>query len=195
MQALNHIPSDAGKEFRIARLATIPHGDSVLALGTVEFINGAPVIPDLNALPLGVNPDVQNNKYLSPYQHFEANPFFGEVPKTLPDFPGLKATNANAILQFAISKEKVKKTTVLHFDTAFGTGGIVNIPFVVREANAVEMQATFWILELEPKDVSAPPEFAMLYSQTVFLDFFPVLGDPTKLIRWPHVSINMLRRT
>lgn len=194
LQLLNHKPSDNGEELCIVRLATIPHGNSVLAMGKVDIIDGAPTIPDLSALPFRVSQDVTNNPYLAPYKYFEDNHFFGTVPLDVPGFPGFFPTNTNAILQFANPGSRVKKTTILHFDTKFDKGGIINIPFVVREANATEMTATFWVMELERSDESVPTEFIMQYSQTVFLDFFPSKDDPSQLIRWPHVSINTLRK-
>jgi hypothetical protein len=193
LHMMNHRTQHDGADLSVARLASIPHGNSVLALGKVEVFDGPPSIPDLDALPIGVDRDL-TKPYLAPYKHFEDKRFFGTVPPTVPKFPGFFSTNANAILQFANPGDRVKKTTVLHFDTKFGTGGITNIPFVVREANATEMVATFWIMELQREDESAPPEFIMQYSQTVFLDFFPTKNDPTQLIRWPHVSINTLRK-
>lgn len=193
LHIMNKTTQDDGENLSVARLATIPHGDSVLAMGKVtDWYDGPPTIPDLNALPVRATQDL-NSPYLAPYKHFEDSPFFGTVPPTLPQFPGLFATNANAILQFALGTLNVKRTMAMHFDTKFSTGGIVNIPFIVKEANATEMIATFWIMELETPE-GAPPEFAMQYSQTVFLDFFPSSDDPTQLIRWPHVSINTMRR-
>ena len=194
LHIMNKETQDQGEDLTLARLASVPHGDSVLAMGKAEVIYGPPVIPDLNALPVRVSQDLQNNPYLGPYKHFEDNPFFGNVPTTVPGFPGFFSTNANAILQFANPGAPVIKTTVLHFDTKFGTGGIVNIPFIVKEANATEMVATFWIMEVEVGDASTPNDFIMQYSQTVFLDFFPSRDDPDQLIRWPHVSINTLKR-
>lgn len=179
-----------GPKLEVARLGTIPHGDTVLALGTVEVIDGPPVIPDLNALPLKTTTDI-NGKYLAPYKHFEDNPFFGTVPKSLPNFPGFFSSNANAILQFSNPGSQVKKTTILHFDTKFATGGIVNIPFITKQADATEMQSTFWIMEVESDNGT---EFIMQYSQTVFLDFFKS-KVPGERVRWPHVSINTLKKT
>lgn len=198
LQVLNHQSSavqgkgkSQGPKLEVARMGNIPHGDSVLAMGTVEIIDGPPIIPNLDALPLRTTQDLSSG-YLAPYKHYEDDPFFGKVPQSVPGFPGFFSTNANAILQFALDgfKKRVKKTTVLHFDTKFGKGGIVNIPFIVKQADATEMVATFWIMELEPENGS-DPEFVMQYSQTVFLDFFPSKNDEKK-IRWPHVSINTL---
>ena len=184
LQVLNHVPTTGGDELHVARLGTVPHGDSVLAMGTVNITEEPPVIRDLNALPIGVSQDLAS-PYLSPYQHFETHPFFGTVnPDQVEGFPGFFSSNANAILQFA-KFNNVKQTTKLHFNTKFGTGGIVNIPFIVKEANATEMEATFWIMELEDG------RFFMQYSQTVMLDFFD-RPDGKGKIKWPHVSINTL---
>lgn len=208
LQFLNHVATghteEEGKEngpeveLKIARLATIPHGNSVLAMGTVETFPGAPTIPDENALPERINADIQTNPYLEPYKHFEDNHFFGVVPKSVPGFPGFFPTNANAILQFANPGSRVKQTTVLNFDTKFRNAQLTdvpikNIPFVIREANATEMHSTFWIMELHKPDESAPREFVMQYSQTVYLEFFNS-DEAGKLIRWPHVSINTLKK-
>lgn len=209
LQFLNHISighteedgEDNGpdKELKIARLATIPHGNSVLAMGTVEIIDGPPEIPDEDARPERIENDLQKNLYLAPYKHFEETPFFGNVPHTVADFPGFFPTDANAILKFALPKDRVKKTTVLHFDTKFrneqlSTIPISNIPFVTREADTTEVHATFWIMELHKESDYEPTEYMMQYSQTVYLEFFDS-DEPGKRIRWPHVSINTLRKS
>ena len=215
LQFLNHISvghteEDGEKngpdvDLKIARLATIPHGNSVLAMGTVQHnIRGAPKIPKEDARPERINNNVKKNPYLAPYKHFEDNPFFGKVPGSVTGFPGLFATDANAILKFALANEKVKKHTILNFDTKFRnkqlTGiPISNIPFVAREADTTEMHATFWIMELDNPDESAPTEFIMQYSQTVYLEFFDSEEKDSKgkfkRIRWPHVSINTLKKS
>jgi hypothetical protein len=50
----------------VARLASIPHGNSALALGTHSKADGAAQIPPVNGLPVGVNQDLAN-PYLEPY--------------------------------------------------------------------------------------------------------------------------------
>lgn len=210
LQFLNHISvghkeedgEDNGpdEELKIARLATIPHGNSVLAMGTVEIKYGAPEIPKENALPERIDNDLEKNLYLSPYKHFEDTHFFGAVPRTVAGFPGFFASDANAILKFAMpKKDRIKKTTILNFDTKYRnellTGiPISNIPFVTRESETTEVHATFWIMELHKTDEAKDPEFIMQYSQTVYLEFFDS-DEPGKRIRWPHVSINTLVKT
>lgn len=173
----------------IARMSTIPHGDALLALGKSETIVGPPAIPLTNGLPIGVAQDLDNNPYLGPYKHYSDNPFMGVLPA---GFPGFNPVSPQLLLSLGMP-QNVKRTTVLHVDTTIQQGGIRNIPFVVKQANAAEMQSTFWIMELEPEG-SAPPKLVMAYLQNVLLDFFPRRDGEPGLIRWPHVSINMMER-
>lgn len=201
------------KSLQIARLATIPHGNSVLAMGTVEYdLVVAPDIQIEDARPERLrNPDPETNEYLEPYKHFQDSPFFGNVAPGTNGFPGFSPDDANKILRAARSALKIKSTTVLSFDTKYQndhlTGvPISNIPFVKREADVTEVHANFWIMELEKPNADAPSEFVMQYSQTVYLEFFDTDfkdengelikgkdGKPLR-IRWPHVSINTLRK-
>lgn len=168
----------------IARLATIPHGDSVLALGKSKIATGAPQIPDVNSLPVGVLQDLDNNRYLAPYKHFHDNPFQGVFDPVNPD----------ELLKQANQGVDIVRTTELEVDTTAVTGGIVNIPFIVKQANAAEMKSTFWIQELEQKDQTGNPKLRLQYLQVVILDFAPRRDGSPGLIRWPHVSINTMEK-
>lgn len=172
----------------IGRLATIPHGDSVLALGRSSEHSGAQSIPDISGLPIGVDQDL-NNPYLAPYKHFHDNFFQGLFNPVSP----------NDLLEAANQDVEIEKTMVLDVDSTRPTGGVVNIPFVVRQANATVVKSTFWIQELKEKDKYGKPKLRLQYSQLVMLDFFPrVDGLPPGccpgLIQWPHVSINTLEK-
>lgn len=169
--------------FDIARLASIPHGDSALALGSSSESPGAPVIPDINGLPEGVNQDLAN-PYLAPYRHFHENLFRGLFDPVSP----------NDLLKAANQGVNIVKTTTLTVDTSNPTGGIVNIPFIVKQANAASMKSTFWIQELDEKDDNGEPKLRLQYSQVVLLDFFPRRDGLPGLIRWPHVSINTMEK-
>ena len=83
-------------------------------------------------------------------------------------------------------------TTVLDLDTTHPTGGIKNIPFVVKQADAASMRSTFWIHELAPVDGIVVHQ--MQYLQVVMLDFFPRRDGLPGRISWPHVSINTLTK-
>ena len=177
-------------EIDIARLATIPHGDSVLALGKSDVLNQAPEIPVASALPIRISQDL-SNPYLEPYKKFIDSPFMGKV--NAPGFPGFSPEDANALLRLANDNVNIKETTILPFDTSLETGGIVNIPFIVKQANAAEMTSTFWLQELDELDVDGNPVLRLQYTQNVLLDFFNAPGGD-ELIRWPHISINTLTK-
>lgn len=189
----------------IARLATIPHGNSVLALGRSKVVDGMPEIPGINGLPIGRfeeilgdagddEYDFRTDPYLEPYKHYIDNPFFGSVPTDI-GFPGFNPANMNQILNFANQGVDVVKTTVLAMDTKVEDGGISNIPFVVREAEPVSMKSTFWIQELGGTDPDGNPRLRMQYSQVVMLNFFSPREDELPgRATWPHISINTLEK-
>jgi hypothetical protein len=180
-----HMLNEVENGMDIARLATIPHGDSVLAMGRAMVIDGPPTIPNISGLPIGVNQDIDNNPYLGPYKAFHGpNKFRGLFDSVTP----------NDLLREANNGVKIKRTTILDVDTDIPTGGIVNIPFIVKQANATTMRSTFWIQELEDLDSNGKPKLRLQYSQTVMLDFFPRNDGQPGLIRWPHVSINTLEK-
>ena len=166
----------------ISRLGTIPHGDSLLALGAGALSVAPPEIPAINGLPIGVN-QALTNPYLAPYAHFHANPFQGLFDPTEP----------HKLLVGAIPGT-VKRTTKLEVSTRVETGGIVNTPFIVRQANAAEMISTFSICELEETDAckSAPVHAISADRAARLLSRRDGLPGP---IRWPHVSINTMEKT
>ncbi len=186
-----HMTNGITDGLNIGRLATIPHGDSVLALGRSSEHPGVPTIPDISGLPIGVDQDLKN-PYLAPYKHFNDNIFQGLFNPVSPN-DLLEAAN----IAFAKQGDTVEKTTILDVDSTHPTGGVVNIPFVVRQANATLVKSTFWIQEV--KDKAGKKKLRLQYSQLVMLDFFPrVDGLPPGCcpgqIKWPHVSINTLEK-
>ena len=186
-----HMTNEVTDGLDIARLATIPHGDSVLALGKSAKSDGVSSIPSVNGLPFGVDQDLIS-RYLAPYKHFSDNPFKGVV--NAPGFPGFDPVNPHLLLELANQGVNVVRTTTLTVDTTTPTGGIVNIPFIVKQANAASMKSTFWIQELAEKDKHGKPKLRLQYLQVVLLDFFPRRDGLPGPIRWPHVSINTLEK-
>jgi len=167
----------------IARLGSVPHGDSLLALGkSVDVIDGPPTIPPINGLPIGVSHDL-NSQYLGPYKFYEDHPF-----KNL-----FKPVDATELLRGAVPGT-VKKTTVLHVDSTLDHAGVKNIPFIVRQANAESITATFWIQEVEEIGPNGKPRIFLQYAQSSMLDFFGRRDGNPGLIKWPHVSINTMEK-
>ena len=183
-------PEDSEGTMDVARLSTIPHGNSVLALGASEVHDKMPDIPAVSGLPLG---PVDNKPYLAPFQHYIDHPFKGTV--TAPGFPGFSPADMNVLLRLANEGVDIVRTTTLTVDSTRDTGGIVNAPFSVREAEAVTMKATFWIQELAETDHAGNPKLRLQYSQVVMLDFFRPRGDQLPgRVAWPHISINTLEK-
>ena len=94
------------------------------------------------------------------------------------------------VLRAAIKGQNIVHTVVIAISTAAaaGSSGILNIPFVVSNANALQMDAIFWIEIVQPTDGEV---FLQLqYAQRVILDFPP---PPTAAnIHWPHISVATL---
>jgi hypothetical protein len=155
----------------IVRQATIPHGDSVLALGQYTVEDGPPQIPVINAIP-DPGPTAPAG-YTDPYLN-------GPID----------TSQLNVILQDAIKEQDITQTVTLYVSTQ-NDGGIVNIPFVVKHANATAFQGTFWIEKVKSPETGT--EFEQLqYVQQTNINFLPQFGNPTELIMWPHVNINTL---
>jgi hypothetical protein len=181
----------------VVRQATIPHGDSLLAQSTlilevpkgptIDSVDSFPftdaVIPPLHGTPK--NP-VTNPDYLKQFSE-------GQLSRCcLPDGLNLNAVvkDPTEVLRAQIKGQNIVKTVVLAISTAAvaGSTGILNIPFVVSNANAAQMDAIFWIETVQPTD--GEPFMQLQYVQRVILDFPPA---PTAAnIHWPHISVATL---
>lgn len=180
----------------VARLACVPHGSSVLSLGTsdvVESPDPSVLITPINGLPRNIphtDLDDPGNPYLSPYKAFHDQPFKGAVKD--PGFPGFDPVDPSALLRLAIEGRDIARTTILHVDTTTQGGGVSSIPFVRRQADVQRVVSTFWIHELRDRDAAGQPRMLLQYLQDVSCDF---LASPHGgLIRWPNISINTLEK-
>ena len=159
----------------VARHATVPHGNSVLALGTHAQSDGPPTVPKLDPIPVG-QPAGVHLGYTDPYLN------------SLP--PAFVKGDPNAVLRDAIKDQTILNTLTLDVSTLNGTGGIVNIPFIQQNANATAFNATFWLETVQGAKTGL--QFDQLqYSQQTNLDFIK-RGDDRGLIMWPHVNLNTL---
>jgi hypothetical protein len=188
---------DGATGFDIARLGTIPHGDSVVALGTGIVVTPPTDVPDtsvaaigdFSALPIGAGVRDLTNPYLQAYQKFHLAPFKGNVGGT---FPGFDPTQPLDLLRFGGGQTFASVQRIL-LDTQ-NQGGISNMPFVVKQANATEMRFVMWIEELAGS-TDAAPKFQLQYAQRVLLEFFDRVDGVSGKIKWPHITINTLELT
>lgn len=169
--------------FDIARMGNVPHGNAFLAMGKSHTVNGPPSIPDVDVLPVGATRNIDSG-YLQPYKFFRDEPFEGLFNVLEP----------HTLLR-AATPQNVKRTNILHVDSNNLSGGVQNIPFIVRHANATQMSSTFWVMELEDEfETDGSPVFIMQYMQVVMLEFFERFDGVPGDIKWPHVSFNTMRR-
>lgn len=191
-----YLTNQVDDEIDVGRLASIPHGNSVLALGTSDVVEGPDVtklIPSISGLPIGIglNPHLGSHPWLVPYKKFNAAPFKGTVVD--PGFPGFNPVDPSHLLQLTVQGLDIERTTVLALDSSVQSGGVSNIPFIEKQADAAKVTSTFWIHELKEPEEDGN-KFVLQYLQDVSLDFLPRLDQPPGLIRWPHISINTLRK-
>ncbi|MGH3772406.1 MAG: heme-binding protein, partial [Pseudonocardiaceae bacterium] len=143
----------------VVRQATIPHGNSLLTLGTALTVPSGPQIGVVDSTPTK-NPNTPpplGLPYLAPF-----------VNPPLP--PSIKLSfvkNSNLALQQAIAGQKIIKTVVLIISTTTPAnssltqaGGILNIPFDVSNANATRLDAIFWIETVQQAVVDTQEAFS-----------------------------------
>jgi hypothetical protein len=193
-----HVPENKEGGETYVRHATIPHGNSLAAQSTFfTMVSAGPKIDPVNSFPFPLtNPvpplnDVTHatipadSSYLKPYQ---TQPLPGEcLPQGLNTQETIK--DPTEVLRAQIKGQTITETVVIQISTAaIEKGGIVNIPFLTKNANAAQMDAIFWIEKVKnpTKTATDPnPEFMQLqYVQRVILDF--------DNIHWPHFSVATL---
>ena len=158
----------------VVRLATIPHGNSLLAQGQGFTVKGGPQIQTISSTPTKANGEPLGHEHLGYLDPFENTP----LP---PGIPAGAIGNPNLVLTDAIAGQNITETVVLLISTQ-PSGGIENIPFIVENADAISMNAIFWIETVHLPDGGT--QIQLQYSQTVILQFDG--------INWPHISVATL---
>jgi hypothetical protein len=171
--------------FDIFRIASVPHGNAVEAMGNSSVIPGPPTIdPALNGEPTGDLPPLAG--YKDPYGFpFKYPGFSPETPnQTLIDYLANQQANRLTVTQ----------TIVLQVSTQ-NMGGMSNIASLRPSSTQIDViptqfDATFWLETL--KDENGNTFQQLQYSQRVLLEF-PVQQDqPGQTIVWPHINVNTL---
>ena len=183
----------------VARLASIPHGTTILAQGTAHTSPGGPDIPPVSIRPFFIDKPINEQDLLE--QHLnESSPFrtsgagLHGITQRMVNNPNSFLTNPPpAIVAGSAATtptSAVATTTTLQVSTHDGSlpgGRAANIAFLTGGhdgPNAVtsRVTATFWLQTFHA--VSDPPQ--LQYSQFVLLDF--------NGLSWPHVTVATLRK-
>jgi hypothetical protein len=133
------------------RQATIPHGDSLLAQSTLfTTVSGGPTIEPVNSLPFPQTDPIPSltstthqtlgDPYTAPYEN---SPLPAKcLPDGLDPNPATTIKDPTEVLRKQIAGQTIESTDVIEISTT-PVGGIVNIPFVVQNANATQLDAIF----------------------------------------------------
>jgi hypothetical protein len=180
--------SDPKEAPTVARLASIPHGTTILAQGTALTSATAPSIPDVSIKPFTIGKPAATVSF--PEQTLAKPSKFRTSGAGLTGITQQMVSNPNSILRSAIAGQHVQATTTLHVstsDAALPGGGTANTAFLRGAAqgpNAVAARAaaTFWLETLQ----GDPGPLQLQYSQMVLLNF--------NGLSWPHITVATLHK-
>jgi hypothetical protein len=169
----------------VARLASIPHGTTILVQGITATAAGRPSFPVASLTPFTIGQPSQTVDF--PEQHLNQTTPFRTSGVGLTGITQAMLDNPNSVLA---TNPDVTTTTRLHVSSTAGPivgGGTSNMAFLVGtkdgpNADAAHVAATFWLQTLhgdtEPKRLQ--------YSQTVLLNFAG--------LSWPHITVATLTK-
>jgi hypothetical protein len=182
-------------EATVVRMASIPHGTTILAQGKFLTVEGGPHIIENNIIPFKIgDPPPTNADFAAAEAIFtELNlavntPFRQKSAAVTQEM----VENPNSVLLKDIQGQDIKSTTVLIISSKHEPvpgGGTANTAFLEAassppggNAKAVEVEAIFWIETV----AGAPDRVQLQYTQLVQLDF--------NGLRWPHVTVATLQK-
>jgi hypothetical protein len=200
--------SDPAEPPTVVRMASIPHGTTILAQGVWQMIAGGPQnIPDNNILPFFFHkPQPANSDFHSVALTFSELDLsiptpFRQIPAGVTqDEVQAMVRNPNTVIKQALESSltgtSMRNRTFLHISTTNspiqGGGGTANTAFLASSHNppqgnarAAHVDATFWI-ETIAGTGGNPDIHQLQYTQLVMLDF--------NGIHWPHVTVGTLRK-
>jgi hypothetical protein len=173
----------------VARMASIPHGTTIVAQGTATSIDGPPQFE-----PVDLNPFVVGEEHgATPFA--EQNLAMPTDARTsgagLAGITQAVVNNPNSVLVAGIEDKTISNTVVLNVTTSstpIAGGGVANTAFLAGvpaggpNADAVLVTSTFWI-----ETITAPePGMQLQYTQTVLLNF--------NGLSWPHITVATLAK-
>jgi hypothetical protein len=172
----------------VARLASIPHGTTIVVQGTATPSAAAPTIPNTSIKPFSIGQPTPEFDFAE--QTLTNHTQFRTAGAGLTGVTQAMVNNPNSILQAALAGQHITATTTLHVtstDKPVPGGGTANTAFLKGgahgpNADAASVNATFWLETLQGQ--SAPTQ--LQYAQTVLLNFAG--------LSWPHITVATLRK-
>jgi len=172
----------------VARLASIPHGTTILAQGTARTSATAPAIPNASIKPFTIGNPATTIDF--PEQTLATASQFRTSGAGLTGVTQAMVNNPNSVLHSAIAGQRIHSTTTIHVSTSDAPlpgGGTSNTAFLRGAAQgpnavAARVTATFWLETLAGH--AAPQQ--LQYSQIVLLNF--------NGLSWPHITVGTLHK-
>jgi hypothetical protein len=194
----------------VAKQISVPHGNSVLALGNIDLndrgkfdtsdsgllanavISGDPTIPDA-FVPHPQPSNIATAPFYDPY----SATLTGTGDFENPDIDSTR--NPNYPLQLALGI--IKPRAFIHWRvTTFplfgGKGVVTNIPFEQRRSRVTEYWADYWLLSKDRNAKETRRFDYLLYTQTILLKILiSADGDRTEQeYVFPHVTSNTVKK-
>lgn len=180
--------TDPPVQASVARLASIPHGTTIIAQGLMKTAPGGPTINPVSITPFTIAPPNSPVNFpeqtLATQSNFRTSaPGSNNITQAMLDNPNSELTAAAAGLTIATTTT----LTVSTGPTPVIGGGTANTAFLQGgpdgpNADAARVDATFW---LQTTQGSSQPDL-LQYSQLVLLNF--------NGLSWPHVTVGTLKR-
>lgn len=185
-------PNGQPSTVTVAKQMSVPHGNSVLALGSfTDNVAGAPVIPDTDPTTPSP-PGLDTTPYTTAMPPATTPNDHSDYQNPLPEY----TANPNKPLQQAVAMLDVTNHitwTVTTKQITGAKGSTVNIPFEQRSARVVDYTATYWLMATNAKDYTY-----LAYVQWVDLQI-PIdgkgPGGGPKTFTFPHVTSNVVTKT
>jgi hypothetical protein len=173
----------------VARLASIPHGTTIVAQGLASTNAGGPAVPTVSITPFAIgNPGAP---VTFPEQTLATQSNFRTSGVGLTGVTQAMLDNPNSVLTTATAGQAITTTTTLVVSSDDTTpilgGGTANTAFLQGgpggpNAVAARVDATFWIQTTQ----GSPAPDLLQYSQVVLLNF--------NGLSWPHVTVATLKK-
>ncbi len=183
--------SDPREDPTVVRMASIPHGTTIVAQGAIlPAIAGPPPITPNNITPFQIGSPTRLIHF--PESTLATATAFRSTPADMAGVTQAMVDDPNSVLTAALTGQTITHTDTLKVSTASAIigGGTSNTAFLEGaadgpNANAVSVTSTFWIETV--KGAGGQPDFLQLqYTQTVLLNF--------NGLSWPHVTVATLRK-
>jgi hypothetical protein len=174
-------PQESEVAGSIARLSTIPHGNSFTLVGFTEIAELPPMIPPANTVPFKIGTEAPPAGTKNPFPEYDLSSPSAFRTAPLPDGITQDLVNdPNVALRAALAdQEPIKITRLITL-----SGSVANIPFIANNANTATVQSVFAIEKVKTR--SGATVMQLQYSQTALLSF----GG----MNFPHVTVGTLVR-